>query len=79
MRAKAAAFVADYDLAPERPFPAAYDDAKAAYHGLMASGVTRIALAGDSAGGGLALALSGTLASEEGADQWLAPIAVAVR
>ena len=56
-RTKIAAFVPEYGLAPERPFPAAVDDAQAAYAGLAAQGITRIALAGDSAGGGLALAL----------------------
>jgi epsilon-lactone hydrolase len=77
-RAKAATFVADYGLAPERPFPAAYIDAQAAYRGLIASGLTRIALAGDSAGGGLALALVGTLTSKDGAEKLPAPSAVAV-
>ena len=51
------AFVADYGLAPERPFPAAIEDARSAYDALADEGITRIALAGDSAGGGLALAL----------------------
>jgi monoterpene epsilon-lactone hydrolase len=77
-RARAPTFVADYGLAPERPFPAAYIDAQAAYRGLIASGLTRIALAGDSAGGGLALALVGAQSSKDGADKLLAPSAVAV-
>src|SRR6185369_8863843 len=56
-RAGAAAFVADYALAPERPYPAAMDDLRAIHEGLLARGYERIALCGDSAGGGLALSL----------------------
>jgi acetyl esterase/lipase len=47
-------FVADYRLAPEYPFPAAVDDAVAAYRALLEMG--QVVVAGDSAGGGLALA-----------------------
>lgn len=48
----------NYRLAPEAPFPAAVDDAVAAYRWLITNGTpnTRIAIAGDSAGGGLTLA-----------------------
>jgi monoterpene epsilon-lactone hydrolase len=47
----------DYRLGPEHPFPAPVEDALAAYRWLLDTGVPSgcIALAGDSAGGGLAL------------------------
>jgi monoterpene epsilon-lactone hydrolase len=54
----ARALAIDYRLAPEHPFPAAVDDATAAYKWLLAEGYEhgKIVIAGDSAGGGLTLA-----------------------
>ncbi|MCC2658413.1 MAG: putative lipase esterase protein [Panacagrimonas sp.] len=56
--AKAQVFLLDYRLAPEHPYPAAVDDATAAYRWLLKSGFKpeRIAVSGDSAGGGLCAA-----------------------
>ncbi|HEX3459270.1 MAG TPA: alpha/beta hydrolase [Acidimicrobiales bacterium] len=56
----------DYRLAPENPFPAAVTDAVAAYRQLMADGIgpDHLAVAGDSAGGGLVVALLLALRSE---------------
>ena len=53
------ALALDYRLAPEHPFPAAVEDALAGYRFLLGRGVgaNRIALAGDSAGGGLVVGL----------------------
>lgn len=54
----AGALAIDYRLAPEHPFPAAVEDATAAYRWLLSQGIeaSRVAVAGDSAGGGLTLA-----------------------
>jgi phosphinothricin tripeptide acetyl hydrolase len=56
--AGASALLLDYRLAPEHPFPAAVDDARAAYRWLLDQGIApgRIVIAGDSAGGGLTVA-----------------------
>ncbi|GIX49791.1 MAG: hydrolase [Candidatus Tectimicrobiota bacterium] len=58
LAAAARVLVIDYRLAPEHPFPAAVEDATAAYRWLLASGYApqRLVIAGDSAGGGLTVA-----------------------
>jgi len=75
-RAGVRAVLPDYRLAPEDPFPAAVEDALAAYRQVLAEagGAERVVLAGDSAGGGLALATV-LAARDEGLP---APAAVAV-
>ena len=65
--AGAAAFIPDYRLAPEHPFPAAIEDAGASLRGLAERGIQRIAITGDSAGGNLALALLLLVAAEPAA------------
>ena len=67
-RAKTEAFIPDYRLAPEHPFPAGLHDVQAAYDGLVGGGAQRIVILGDSAGGNLALSLLLILAGRSSTD-----------
>ncbi|MBO4592406.1 MAG: alpha/beta hydrolase [Eubacterium sp.] len=57
----------DYRVAPEHPFPAALEDARESYDWLLEQGYKeeQIIVAGDSAGGGLAMAMCHSLKSED--------------
>jgi acetyl esterase/lipase len=61
LAANARVHVVDYRLAPETPFPGAFDDCLAAYRWLIGDGTTdpaALAVLGDSAGGNLAIAVT---------------------
>jgi acetyl esterase/lipase len=77
-RVHRAAFIPDYALAPERPFPAAFNDAEAAYAGLLDQGFGDVVLVGDSCGGGLALILTSLTVAAKGRNPTLSPKRVAV-
>ncbi len=77
-RIKAPTFVPDYGLAPERPFPAGVGDAHAVYRCLAASGVGKIAIVGDSAGGGLALTVLALAQADADVGNGPAPVACVV-
>jgi acetyl esterase/lipase len=65
--AGAVAYALDYRLAPEHPYPAALEDTTAAFRALVAEhgfAPSQIAIAGDSAGGGLAVAAARVLTDE---------------
>ncbi len=74
-RAGASAFIPDYRLAPEHPFPAAVDDVLACYRGLDEGMVRRIVVTGDSAGGNLALVVAAHVANEAAAKATLVGVA----
>lgn len=77
MSAAVDAFIPDYRLAPEHPFPAAVKDAEDCYRGLADRGIKRIALTGDSAGGNLALVLL-SIAAPQAASIAIAPLGAVV-
>jgi epsilon-lactone hydrolase len=56
-QSKMATFIPDYRLAPEHPLQAAINDVRAVYDALIESGYRIVAVAGDSAGGALAIEL----------------------
>ena len=77
LNANADAFIPDYRLAPEHPFPAAVRDLGACYRCLADNGISKIALTGDSAGGNLALVLL-SIASAQASTGRIAPVGAVV-
>jgi monoterpene epsilon-lactone hydrolase len=76
--AGAEAFIPEYRLAPEHPFPAAVTDVETCYRGLLDKGIKKIAVTGDSAGGDLALVLL-SITSAKGYTGGITPVgAVAI-
>ncbi len=76
-RAGVSAFVPDYSLAPERPFPQSFNDSVAVYRALVADTDT-IGIVGDSAGGGLALGLLSHIAHDPNLSRGLQPCVAAL-
>jgi monoterpene epsilon-lactone hydrolase len=71
-------FVADYGLSPERPFPQGLHDARAVWQAMQTEGFSKLAIVGDSAGGGLSLSLLAWARAEAAAGRGMAPQAAAV-
>ena len=72
------AYVADYGLAPEHPFPTAFNHAKATYVGLVEAGYQQIVIVGDSAGGGLSLSLATQISEDLKSVHGIAPVCCAI-
>jgi monoterpene epsilon-lactone hydrolase len=72
------AFVPDYRLAPEHPFPAATEEVHACYLGLIEQGFSKVAITGDSAGGTLALELLSFATAQKASGSALPVAAVAL-
>jgi monoterpene epsilon-lactone hydrolase len=77
-RAKSSIFIVEYAFAPGRAFPSALHDAEAVYRSLADAGLSKLAIAGDSAGGGLALALLLAICNSLGEDSVVKPVAAVV-
>jgi monoterpene epsilon-lactone hydrolase len=75
--AGADAFIPDYRLSPEHPFPAVVRNLEECYRGLVDKGTTKITLTGDSAGGNLALVLL-SIASAQASEGGVAPAGAVV-
>ncbi len=73
-RAGVDAFIPDYRLAPEHPFPAALNDARSCYAGLTGAAGRRVVVTGDSADGGLALLLATSVRPRPAAVVALSPV-----
>ncbi len=72
------AYVADYGLAPEHPFPTALNHVKAVYVGLVEAGYRQIVVVGDSAGGGLSLSLAAWISDDPNSVHGIAPACCAI-
>lgn len=77
-RARAATFTPDYGLGPEHPFPAAIEDVLSVYRALSSLNPRSIIIAGDSAGGGLALVLLAAAIEEASSGAVARPVACLV-